>query len=546
MEAGQHGLVKARATLEGALYGTALYRVSLRGKRPEALAFGPVDPWPGDAVRGAALLKDVYGFAGATVTANGAPPWWPDGVSRRWLEAMHGFQWLRDLQALNSVDARAHGRRLTIDWIERSGDWDKLTWRADVLGRRLVSWLSYSGLLLAEADRASAEVILGSLSEQARHLGRVVTGGPDGSPRITAIKGLIYAALCLPGDDARVTHGLHLLEPELERQILADGSHVARSPAVQLAVFCDLVELRALLAAARKPACETLRRAIDRMAPLLRFFRHGDGGLALFNGSNEQDPELIDRALALGEAVGKAPTSAPHGGFERLLAQRTLVIADVGAPTALSAAHAHGGTLSFEMSIDGQRMIVNCGAHSGGDDVWRDAMRATAAHSTAAVDDHNMLERLDDGSLGRGPKRVISKRLEDGGNIWVDATHDGYRDIFGMTHRRRLYLTADGDNFRGEDILSGGDRVARFTIRFHLHPDVKASLTADGAGALLQLANGEGWRMRTGGAALVIADSVYLGRAGEVSRTEQIVLSGQLKGGATTIKWALSKFPAKK
>ena len=141
---------------------------------------------------------------------------------------------------------------------------------------------------------------------------------------------------------------------------------------------------------------------------------------------------------------------------------------------------------------------------------------------------------------------MISKRLEDGGNIWVDATHDGYRDIFGMTHRRRLYLTADGDNLRGEDILSGGDRVARFTIRFHLHPDVKASLTADGAGALLQLANGEGWRMRTGGAALVIADSVYLGRAGEVSRTEQIVLSGQLKGGATTIKWALSKFPAKK
>ena len=546
MQAGLHGLEKARATLEDALYGTALYRVSLRGKRPEALAFGPVDPWPGDSSRGAALRGDAYAFAGATVTASATPPWRPDGASQAWIEAMHGFQWLRDLNALNSAEARAHGRRLVMDWIERGGAWGKLTWRADVLGRRLVAWLSHSGLLLAEADRASAEMILGSLAEQARHLNRVAASGPDGGPRIAAIKGLIYAALCLPGDAARLAQALRLLEHELNRQILVDGSHVARSPTQHLAVFCDLVELRALLAAARQPACEALRGAIDRMAPMVRFFRHGDGGLALFNGSNEQDPQMIDRALTLGEAVGKAPVSAPHGGFERLLAQRTLVITDVGAPTALSADCAHGGALSFEMSVDGRRMIVNCGAHSGGDEVWRDAMRATAAHSTVAIDDENMLERQADGRLGRGPKRVVSNRLEDGGNVWLDATHDGYREMFGLTHRRRLYLAADGDSLRGEDILSGGNRVARFTIRFHLHPAVKASLTADGAGALLRLPNGEGWRMRTGGAALVVADSVYLGREGEVNRTEQIVLSGQIKGGTATIKWALSRVPAKK
>lgn len=544
MEAGRHGLDKARATLESALYSTALYRVSLRGRRPEALAFGPVDPWPGDEKRGAALLGDVYSFAGATVT--GTTPWRPDGVSRQWIEAMHGFGWLRDLDALNSAEARAHGRRLTADWIKYCGVWDKLTWRADVLARRLVAWLSHSGLLLAEADRASADALLGSLAEQARHLRRIAASGPDGSQRIAAIKGLLFAALCLPGDDTRLTQGLDLMEHELDRQILADGGHVARSPAAQFDVFCDLVELRELLATARKPANDALRTAIDRMAPMVRFFRHGDGGLALFNTSTEQDPTLIDRALALGEAGGKAPSSAPHSGFERLLARRTLVITDVGAPTALSADHAHGGTLSFEMSVDGQRMIVNCGAHTGGDEVWRDAMRATAAHSTAAVDNGNMLERLDDGTLGRRPKRVIHNRQEDGGNIWVEASHDGYRDSYGLTHRRRLYLSADGDNLRGEDILSGGSGVARFTIRFHLHPSVKASLTANHTGALLRLQNGEGWRMHSEGAALVVADSVYLGRQGEVNRAEQIVLSGQLKGSATTIKWALSRVPAKR
>lgn len=544
-EAGRRGLSKVRATLESALYGTALYRASLRGRHPEALAFGPVDPWPGDASRGAALLGGVYAFAGVTVTAAATTPWRPIGVSRRWLEAMHGFEWLRHLDALNSAEARAHGRRLTAEWIERYGAWDALTWRPDVLARRLVAWLSHSGLLLAEADRASAETLLASLAEQARHLGRVVASGPDGSLRIAAVKGLLFAALCLPGDDRGLTQGLRLLEHELERQILADGGHVARSPAAHFGVFCDLVELRGLFAAARKPSCEALRTAIDRMAPMLRFFRHGDGGLALFNTSCEQDPALIDQALALGEASGKAPSSAPHSGFERLLAQRTLVITDVGAPTALSAGCAHGGTLSFEMSVEGQRMIVNCGAHGGDDDGWRNAMRATAAHSTAGIDDHNMLERLDDGALGRRPVQVASNRLEDGGSIWIEASHDGYSSIFGLTHRRRLYLSADGDSLRGEDILSGDSGAMRFTIRFHLHPDVKASLTAAGAGALLRLPNGEGWRMRSAGAALVIADSVYLGGQGEVGRSEQIVLSGPLKSGETTVKWALSRVPAK-
>ncbi len=542
-EAARRGLDKARESLESALYGTALYRISLRGKRPEALAFGPTDPWLGDIGRGAALTGGIYSFAGATVSAAETPPWRPVGASQRWLEAMHGFEWLRDLAALNSAEARAHGRRLTAQWIEHCGEWDEITWRPDVLGKRLVAWLNHSGLLLAEARREGAEALLGSLSEQARHLGRVVTSGPDGSPRIAAIKGLLYAALCLPG--GALAQALGLLEQELDRQILADGGHAGRSPAIQLDVFCDLVELRGLLAAARKPPSEALRTAIDRMAPMVRFFRHGDGGLALFNGSTEQDPTLMDKALALGEAGGKAPSSAPHSGFERLLARGTLVITDVGAPTALSAAFAHGGTLSFEMSVDGQRMIVNCGAHTGGDDGWRDAMRATAAHSTAVVDDSNMLEHLDDGSLGRRPKRVISNRLEDGGNIWIEASHDGYRERFGLTHRRRLYLTADGDDLRGEDILSGVGGATRFTIRFHLHPNVKASLTADGSGALLRLPSGEGWRMHSSGAALVIADSVYLGRAGEQSRCEQIVLSGPIKGGANTVKWALSRVPSK-
>jgi uncharacterized heparinase superfamily protein len=538
---GRRTLDKAREAIEGAVYGTALYRVSLRGKRPEALVFSPTDPWPGDSALGAALNDGSFTFAGQTVTAGTAAPWHPEGASTGWLEAMHGFHWLRHMATAGGPETRDRIHGLVTDWIAAQGDWHPLTWRADVLGRRLVAWLCHSSLLLSGAGRQSAEAILTSLAEQARHLSRVATAGPDGAARIAAVKGLVFAALCLPGDDRRLAQALHLLEQEMARQIRADGGHVSRSPAVQLKVFRDLVELRGVIMAGRQPVPTLLQTTIDRMAPIVRFFRHGDGGLALFNETNEGDPALIDVALALGDAPGQPPLSAPHSGFERLVARRTLVITDVGAPGPLAAPHAHGGTLSFEMSIDGHRLIVNCGAHGGSDPGWRQAQRATAAHSTAAVEDADSVVIDDDGNMEHGPERVVATRLEDEGATWVDASHDGFVIDFGISHRRRLYLAADGDSLRGEDTLSGRGSAGRFTIRFHLHPTVKASLVADGTGALLRLPGGEGWRMRSSGAMLVIADSVYLGHQGAHSRSEQIVLSGPLKGGVTTVKWALSR-----
>ncbi len=538
---GRRTLNKAREAIEGAVYGTALYRVSLRGKRPEALVFSPTDPWPCDSALGAALNDSSFTFAGQTVTAGTAAPWHPEGASIRWLEAMHGFHWLRHMATAGGPETRDRIHSLVTDWIEAQGEWHPLTWRADVLGRRLVAWLCHSSLLLSGAGRQSAEAILISLAEQARHLGRVATAGPDGAARIAAVKGLVFAALCLPGDDRRLAQALRLLEQEMARQVRADGGHVSRSPAVQLTVFRDLVELRGVIMAGRQPVPTLLQTTIDRMAPIVRFFRHGDGSLALFNDSNEGDPALIDIALALGDAPGQPPLSAPHSGFERLVTRRTLVITDVGAPGPLAAPHTHGGTLSFEMSVDGHRLIVNCGAHGGSDPGWRQAQRATAAHSTATVEDADSVVIADDGNMEHGPERVVATRLEDGGATWIDASHDGFVNDFGISHRRRLYLAADGNSLRGEDTLSGRGRAGRFTIRFHLHPTVKASLVADGTGALLRLPGGEGWRMRSSGAILVIADSIYLGHQGAHSRSEQVVLSGPLKGGVTTVKWALSR-----
>ena len=65
---------------------------------------------------------------------------------------------------------------------------------------------------------------------------------------------------------------------------------------------------------------------------MLRFFRHGDRRLALFNDSLEEDGVLIDLVLTRSEAKGAAPSHAIHTGFDRLQAGRSLVIVDTGRP----------------------------------------------------------------------------------------------------------------------------------------------------------------------------------------------------------------------
>ena len=76
--------------------------------------------------------------------------------------------------------------------------------------------------------------------------------------------------------------------------MLPDGGHISRNPGVLIELLLDLLPLRQAFAARNMAPPPALNNAIDRMMPMLRFFRHGDGNFALFNGMG---PTPIDSAL---------------------------------------------------------------------------------------------------------------------------------------------------------------------------------------------------------------------------------------------------------
>lgn len=520
--------------LRALYHGSAIYHLVLGGRAPRELAL-KLDPWPGDPAQGETLLAGEFRFQSEAVRAPSPP--WRAGTSEEWRADLHSFHWLADLAALGSEAAWDAARQWTADWLQHFDIYDRVAWRADVTGDRLFAWLEYFDRLAT--DDTLRQAMLKSLARQSRHLARMAHREAPGLPRLAALRGLV-AALAAQVLDRALARALQHFAREIETQILPDGGHITRNPETQLSALRCLVDARAALAASHNEIHGAIQQAIDRAAPMLRFFRHGDGRFALFNGSNEGDGAIIDRVLNRADAKGRAPSTAPHCGYERLRAGHSLVLFDCGKPPPAGLdADYHAGALAFEMSYGRERLIVNCGAYHGPSMEWRAAMRATAAHSTLIAADTSSAEFRADGSVANGPQEVTAMRAEDAGAQWVAASHDGFKKNLGLTHARQLFLAADGEDLRGEDRLTG--RAGQgFAIRFHLHPSVQASLTQDGNAVLLRLPGGIGWRLRMQGAVLSIGESIYVG-AGGTKKTRQVVLDGHVGSNGAIVKWALRR-----
>ncbi len=529
-------------------------------KVPDAPARAFRDLWPGDVTRGMRVLGGEFEVAGTVRRLDPGSEggrghgWEPGAGPVVWRAAAHGFAWLRDLRALGTDPARLRARDLAEDWLTH-GSAEELAQAPEIAAARVSAWLGHWDFLAATAEDAfrkrllvrlaqDARAVVASLPAEALHRGALVT-----------IKGAIAAAVALE-EEPWLTRALRFLPGEIERQFHPDGGHVERSPAQHLHALQDLIEIRNLLHGAGVNAPPQLATALERAGPALRLFRHGDNGLALFNGAREEGNALVELVLTQGQARGRAPMMLEDTGFHRMLAGRTLVIVDAGAPPPGRARDAgsglprgadrfaHAGTLSFEMSVGRDRLIVNCGAAPAAEPEWRDALRATAAHSTLVLSDTNSAE-LKEGGLGRRPERVEAERHEAGGAQWLEASHDGWRKGFGAIHKRRLYLAESGDDLRGEDhvelIDQEGARAPGFALRFHLHPNVTANPLQEGDGVLLRLGSGQGWRLRAKGARVSVEESVYLG-AEPPRRTSQIVLAAE--AGDEPVQWAITRVQA--
>lgn len=519
-----------------------------RGLRVERLLLVPHDLRTCDPTVAADIYAGYFAFAGRLVTTHGRSPFEVNAPSSAWLETLCGFGWLRHLAAADTALAQANARALVEDFLN-SGLQRRYPGNAPrVIARRLISFLTQARLLLDGAEHEFYRLALRALTRDASELVRLA---PTliGEERALAGIALAYLGLCTENGEAWLRQAHRVLPGALDLLILPDGAPATRNPRLLVDLICDLLPLRQAYVSRSVEPPSAMQGALDRMMPMLRLFRHGDGTLGLFNGMGLSQADLVATLLAYDDSRGQPVLHAPHGGYERMEAGTALVLMDTGAalPAALSR-EAHAGALSFEFSVGSRRMIVNCGAPRGVAEAARQASRMTAAHSTLTIDDQS--SAVFGGGDENQPPMVIEgpfgepaeRHPHADGGVRVSASHDGYRKRFGLTHHRTLVLDGDGTRLSGEDRLDGVSQphAKTATLRFHLDPSVKASRIGNGRAIMLVLPGEEAWQFESNAPELMLEESIYFAAPDGARKSEQIVASFAAEAGVRLV-WSLTR-----
>ncbi len=525
----------------------------------EQLLLSPRDLRTADPSFATEIYHDHFGLAGSVAMTGSQSPFEVLPPSPDWERELHGFGWLRHLSAAGDEISREHARALVGDWLKLNERPGGKMWQPELVGRRIISWLSHSRIFLEGAEQHFYENVMGSLTRQIRYLHTHHHDADPGLARLTALAALVFAQLCTEESFSETSASVRNFTEELDRQIMPDGGHISRNPVILIEILLDLLPLRQCFIARDHPPPAAIIAAIDRIMPMIRFFRLGDGALARVNGAGATPTDNLAAVVAHDDAKGEPLTLAEQSGYCRLARGKTIAIADCGRPPpAALSRRAHAGCLGFEMSAGACSIIVNCGAPSRGNADWRQAVRATAAHSTLVMSDTSSSQMRSIGTGASapgefelaGPANVPARLENTDGALVLRASHDGYNSRFGVTHTRRLNLSTTGDMLSGEDMLiaphglKGGARASfgAFAIRFHLHPSIEVELSEDHRTAYLQLPSQEQWRFTSASNALSLEESVYLADNRGPRRTMQIVIHGQLgKAPEGKTSWILER-----
>lgn len=497
----------------------------------------PADFHPIDAGQIREFYLGNFALGGRMVQAGSASPFALHAPSLEFAEALHSFSWLRNLDGSKTPLASSFARAMVDEWLNScSYSTSEPSWRPDIVAARLIACLSHCRMLVEGANAQFIKKFLKSISFQFRYLYVSAKAMPENERKLQTYIGLCFAAISLNIEEQQKTKIYQQLSECLERQIYPDGGHISRNPTIIINLLFDLFSIRYSFNYLGKAAPIALHNAIERMIPALRMFCHQDETIARFNGVGAILPEKLSSIFALDGSQGEAFTYAPYSGYQRLQAENTCIIADIGKGAPLYASYNSGaGCLSFEMSSGRHSFIVNAGQDHFAKDDCKQLGRLSAAHSTATISDNSSCDFI---ALGKTQNEIVlssefnvsSEQIKGPQQIGFIARHDGYKKKCNLIHERKLTLSLDGNVIQGADTflsandkdtwLKGSDEIA---IRFHLHPDIELSYSPLGD-ICLKASGGDTWQLSCSAVEATIEESIYFASLKGPQIAKQIVL----------------------
>lgn len=469
----------ARASRAGAVRNDGLRREA------DPLRRAPSMPWP-LAPHAKASREADGGFSFEFIGRReqlGFPIDWhrPELQSgtKLWLLNLHYMEYLHALADQDFVD-------LILDWIDNNpcfgpGYWT-YNWNSYALSIRVVSIMRELTNRASRLDEGDVSTILRSLTNQMDFLRKNIERDIGGNHLIKNIKALACGASFFQSSasDRWRRLALELLEAELPKQILADGFHYELSPSYHAQVFADLLTTR--IALGEDAASVGLDAVLHRMAQPLADLSHPDGGPALFNDAGMTMAHAPAICLSAYVASGGAMAVArpgfafPDAGYYGLRNDLYYLAVDAGriGPDDLPA-HAHGDVGSFELSVGGERFIIDPGVFEYSSGERRMLSRSAASHNVLSIRGRDQAEFFGAFRCGRRPDVTArSAFTPDRTALDLECSHNGY----GFPTRRRI--EAGERTINVHDMMEGAPEGVDASVSFLLAPEASPSRDGDG------------------------------------------------------------------
>ncbi len=480
--------------------------------------------------------------------------WNDSALEKLWLYNLHYFE---DLNAEGAHARTPWHSALIQRWIAENPPSYGNGWEPYPTSLRIVNWVKWA----LEGNVVSAVCVL-SLATQTRWLCKRLEVHLLGNHLFANAKALVFAGLYLEGPEAEqwLAKGLGILARELSEQVLPDGGNFERSPMYHTIFLEDLLDLLNIAGAFANQVPTTLelqwREASLRMLEWLQGMTHPDGRIALFNdaafgiGATAEElaayaGRVLDTDAVLSVLPRRSALCNDGGGFRlrqwadsgyiRLECADAVALLDVGpiGPDYLPG-HAHADTLSFELSVFGQRVIVNGGTSRYGLGQERLRERQTVSHSTVEVDGQSSSEVWGGFRVARRAypfDLTVSERPEV---LLVACSHDGYRRLQGKPVHRRSWQLSPGQMEVADSVSGSGlPAVARFIV----HPDVGVEQVAPDV-FHLKLANDRLILVKVGNALGRFENAVFAPEFGKVLPTQCIAVDLQDGNSQVRLSWS--------
>ena len=420
--------------------------------------------------------------------------WQSNHQSKLWLYNLH---YLDDLNAKGIEVSPGLADKLITKWLDANPPPIGVGWEPYPLSLRIVNLVKWYARGNACSSQAQS-----SLAAQSEALLKQIEYHILGNHLFANGKALIFAGSFLSGtaSDEWLSKGLRILDKEIPEQFLADGAHFELSPMYHATLLWDMCDLLNLAQRSELPPLKLRltkwQDVVSRGLNWLHSMLHPDGRIPFFNdaafGIAPTYEQLKSYAGLLGVfgAVDDLPMAQLNAssGYAVVVpdefSKAIIDLAEVGPK--YQPGHAHADTLSFELSLFGQRFLVNSGTSQYGEDNERQRQRSTSAHNTVEVAGVDSSEVWGGFRVARRARPNIELFDEQSGVVIIRASHDGYERLRGKHLHRRTWKFSDLAMDMTDEVT--GNKVAAVS-RLYVHPDVKVS--SYGSVFLADLVNGQ-------------------------------------------------------